>query len=266
MQNLTFSHRGNLGDIIYALPAIKACCMNHGCQAVIVLVHDSPALTPNHPFGASNMPEHAAKMLKPLLLEQEYVCDVRLEHNRTFQASSVDYPLDDFRDMPDIDYWHGNIPDWYIHLFTKYYNEELIVNLKEPWLSVDQANFVPDCIGVCRSSRYRNDDIDYSPLQMFGDKVVFFGLADEFNSFRRSCPSANLMIFNDFFLMAKTIAGCRWFFGNQTFIYSIAEAMKIKRYLEVSTEAPNVQPINNGTKILNQKDFESAITEILKFR
>ena len=40
--------------------------------------------------------------------------------------------------------------------------------------------------------------------------------------------------------LAQTIAGCKFFIGNQSFSFAVAEAIKVKRVLEVCYETPNV--------------------------
>ena len=63
--------------------------------------------------------------------------------------------------------------------------------------------------------------------------------------------------------MAQVISGCKMFIGNQSFPFSIAEALKTKRVLEVFPQCPNV--IVEGADAYDfcyQEQFEKIINNI----
>ena len=47
---------------------------------------------------------------------------------------------------------------------------------------------------------------------------------------------------SNFLEFAGIIAGCKFFIGNQSFPFAVAEGLKVKRVLEVCFECPNVIP------------------------
>lgn len=51
-------------------------------------------------------------------------------------------------------------------------------------------------------------------------------------------PKLEYIPVEDFMHMANIIAGCRFFIGNQSFPFAIAEALKVKRLLEVYHLSP----------------------------
>jgi len=64
--------------------------------------------------------------------------------------------------------------------------------------------------------------------------------------------------------MAQVIASCKLFIGNQSFPYSIAEALKTKRLLEVYYQAPNVIPNGpNGYDFYFQDHFKYLVDAML---
>ncbi|HAP01065.1 MAG TPA: hypothetical protein DCQ93_03980 [Bacteroidetes bacterium] len=266
----TFSCKGNLGDIIYSLASVKAYAEIHW-PVRYLLVYDAPSYTPDHPFGNVAMTLQAANMLKPLLQMQDYIKEVEVVRHNEVDHASIDFCLDDFRDLPEIDYWRGNIPEWFIHLFRKYYNIDIHPDLTKPWLSVPKKylhfNNSEKKIHIyfSRSARYQNK-IDLKAMRgKFNseNKPYFIGLPSENAEFVYSTLIDNHIACYDFAQIAFYISKCKYFFGNQTFFYSIAEALKVPRFLEVSPTCPNVQPIgNNAFKIQNQKDFEIMISKM----
>jgi hypothetical protein len=59
------------------------------------------------------------------------------------------------------------------------------------------------------------------------------------------------------------IAGGRFFIGNQSFPFSIAESLKVKRLLEVYYLAPNVTVYGNkGFDFCAQPQFEKLVSDL----
>ena len=53
-------------------------------------------------------------------------------------------------------------------------------------------------------------------------------------------PDLRFKPVTDFLEMAIIVNSCKLFIGNQSFPFALAEAMKVKRLLEVYYKAPNV--------------------------
>jgi hypothetical protein len=104
-----------------------------------------------------------------------------------------------------------------------------------------------DKIIINFTQRYRNHLINYFFLKEHQDKLVFAGLENERNLFCRTwdldIPRLDV---DDFYQLAAWIKGCKFFLGNQSFCFQLAEAMKVNRILELFPMMPNVIPVGNG--------------------
>ncbi len=84
-------------------------------------------------------------------------------------------------------------------------------------------------------------------LKEHQDRIVFAGLENERDLF---CRTWDLDIprleVDDFYQLAAWIKGCKFFLGNQSFCFQLAEAMKVNRILELFPMMPNVIPVGNG--------------------
>ena len=116
-------------------------------------------------------------------------------------------------------------------------------NLADPWLFVEPDEGLGDYIVVNRTLRARNNNISYKFLKPFESKLVFAGTHEEYLSF---CQEADLEIpcfeAQEFLELATFIRSARFFIGNQSLCFALAEAMKVPRILEVCTDLPNVVP------------------------
>ena len=131
-----FSHSGDLGDIIYALPTIKA-----AGGGSLALFH-SPGRT------REAMTQERADLIIPLLRLQPYIVDI------TFSEHANDSNLNGFRN-----HWqHGNLAD--MHLATYGFTWEQRVGR---WLVVDRAETVAPVV-FHRSPRYHNDNFGWQRI------------------------------------------------------------------------------------------------------
>ncbi|MEK7224455.1 MAG: hypothetical protein AAB221_02085, partial [Bacteroidota bacterium] len=61
----------------------------------------------------------------------------------------------------------------------------------------------------------------------------------------------------------QVIAGCKFFIGNQSFPFALAEALKVKRALELCFECPNVIPEGeNAYDFVYQPQFEKIVRQL----
>jgi hypothetical protein len=75
--------------------------------------------------------------------------------------------------------------------------------------------------------------IRYDFIDQYAEKVVFVGVRREFEDFRTQCPACtHFYEAADFLELAGVLAGCKFYAGNQGFIYTLAEALKIPRLME----------------------------------
>jgi hypothetical protein len=80
---------------------------------------------------------------------------------------------------------------------------------------------------------------------------------------KKAIPHLKYHSVNDFLEFAQIIAGCKFFIGNQSFPFAVAEALKIKRALEVCFECPNVIPEGkDGYDFCYQPQFEKIVRQL----
>lgn len=273
--HLTFMQPRNLGDLIYSLWGIKNVCEKLNCKAVIYQWLNREAFYyegAKHPTKGDNgnevtMNQKMFDMVKPLILSLPYVEDFL-----PYQGETVHFNLDRISHMK-INIPYGEIRNWIGYVYP-----ELQADLGRtviPFNSVLESlgkNFEPKCdvggaIIVNRTSRYRNEHINYGILNKYaqrGFKIYFVGTLDEFSEFSGPVASAEYLKVDNFLELAYYIAMCKLFVGNQSFCFSLAEAMKTPRVLEVCSYAPNVIPVgNNAYQYYDMECFETILDMLL---
>jgi hypothetical protein len=252
-QELNFNHSGNAGDIIYALPTIKKISEITMVPVNLYLRPNQPLLISadkKHPLGNVMLNEKSIEMFEPLISTQPYINKYGPLNNQV-----IDIDLDYFRaGMVPQD--KGNIAHWCAYITG--------VNpvLWKQWLTVTPDLSFKNDVVIARSERYRNILIDYKFLKNY-DRLKFIGVEAEYEDIRKHIPNIEWVQVSDFLQMARIIAGCKFFIGNQSFPFSIAEALKVQRILEVCFEVINVLPEGeNGYDFLFQDHFESLVQEL----
>jgi hypothetical protein len=115
---------------------------------------------------------------------------------------------------------------------------------------------------IARSGRYHNETIDYSFINKYNN-LKFIGVKSEYEEIRQFIPKIEWVEIESFLQMAQIIAGCKFFIGNQSFPYSVAEALKVPRILEVAFDVINVVPEGeNGNDFFLQDHFEWLVKSL----
>lgn len=248
----SFKHAGNAGDIIYALPAIRALAGAEGAMLHLELDVPMKESQPNHPLGGVQLNRKMYDLLAPLLANQDYIRTVSV-----YAGDKVDYDLDTFRAAPLFKDRIG-IPRWYFHLLG------VASDLSQPWLRAEPDRAFSQTVVVARSARYQNRALDHSILRRYR-QVAFVGVEQEFHDFRRHLPAAEWVQVPDFNRMASVIAGSRLFIGNNSFLYSLAEGLKAPRVFELDPGMPNVVPTGeNAYDVLFQSEFERVVEKLFQ--
>lgn len=265
---ITYKHSFNAGDLITVLPGIQKLYQEKGKKAVIYQRLDMPAYyfdDAKHPVKNEGgrqvcMNEAVFNMMKPLLESQEYV-----ESFNVWRGEEVVYNFDLTRHNSQIPIPAGDIHAWVTLTFPT-----LQCDLSKPWLYLPEyqgvASTFHDKILINRTRRYTNPYIDYFFLKNHSDKIKFVGLKDEHEEF---CMQWGLDIphleTNNFYVLAYLIANCRFFIGNQSLCWHLADATKQKRILEVCSTFPNCFPTGaNGNAFISQNWLEFLFDKLLK--
>jgi hypothetical protein len=246
---ITFLHSGNCGDIIYALPTILTLKKN-GKASIFLNTNPKKVHELYHTSDYVSFNEGMATMLKPLLLFQPEIgtCEIYKDQN-------IDYDLDVFRSYTFLQD-RGSISRWYFYVFG------ISAPLYNPWLVAPKDLSVNDCIIIARSKRYRNPLIDYSFFRKYPN-IIFIGIEEEYDDIKLMIPSIKWRKVVDFLEMASLINSCKFFVGNQSFPFSLAEALKVNRILEVYYKIPNVIVEGAGANdFMYQPQFESLVERL----
>lgn len=247
---VNISHSGNAGDIIYALPTIKRIHEITGAAIHIYLRLGKPLVLSGyntHPMGNVMLNQRMAEMLITLIKPQAYIhiCEIHTDQQ-------IDIDMDYFR-AGNIPLDKGNIARWCSYITG------VSPELWKPWLSVTPDNSYSDKIIISRSERYRNSTISYKFLSKYTN-ILFVGVESEYKDMKKSIPNLEWLQVNDFMELGKIVAGCKFFIGNQSFPFSIAEALKVPRILEPTFEVIDVVPEGeNAYDFFFQDHLESLV-------
>tara|TARA_B100000579_G_C22798532_1_gene838456 strand:+ start:153 stop:1067 length:915 start_codon:yes stop_codon:yes gene_type:complete len=219
--NLNFLHSGHLGDIIDSLALIKELSKSHKCNLFIESNKKVGKSQHNHPAGQYYLNENMINKILPLLKSQSFLNEVNYYKNE-----KIDINLNFFREI----YTKMNMAStrWYFHISGVH------TDLSNPYLDVDpHKNIGNNKVVLIRSSRRKNILVNYSFLKKY-DNLLFIGLHQEYEDLKRQIPNLEFHDCSDFLEMAQIIKGSKFFLGNITFGYCIAEALKVPRLLECS--------------------------------
>ncbi len=232
-QSLNFIHSGHSGDVVYSLPVIKELSKNHECNLFIQVNKKMPLAYYKHPAGKVYINDKILSLLLPLLKSQKF-----LKKADKYNGEKIDINLDLFRELPVN--MHYNIPRWFFHIVG------IQVDLANPYLDIGEHEKLKNKIIIHRTFRYRNQFINYKFLKNYSE-IYFIGLDFEFDDLKKDIPNLQMYECKDYLDMAKIIKSSKFFIGNQSIAYSIAEALKVPRILEGCPYFPVVQPIGKDS-------------------
>ncbi len=232
------------GDLISFLAGIKQMWVQTGKRGVIyqrlnmVGVSYEAAV---HPYeNDDKLPiafnQYAFDMMRPLLLSQEYIEDFIVYNGQPFEIDFDLIRLQHFTNQPK-----GSLNRWFNYSFP-----EMVSDLSKKWIHIPMgiSNPYKDKVVVNFTQRHRNYTLTYFFLKQHENNIIFAGLPKERDLFCNEWGlDIPLLQVDNFYELAKTISGCKFFVGNQSFCFQLAEAMKIPRSLEIYPSLPNVIPV-----------------------
>lgn len=272
MNIVTFCHSGTIGDIFASLPAIRQGTIwaaeqrGEPQKALLYLIKNQQYVGPEnaaHPTkneaGESVMLSQAVcESIVPLLLAQDYIAEVKIVNPTDLPPVEID--LDKVR----MEYVGGSqfpIQRWYFYVFP-----QLTCDLTHPWITVSDAekDWAKGKIIVNRTERYLNENIDYSFLKEYQDDILFFGTMKEYNLFTmRFNLNIRKLPVKNFLELAQAIKQAKFYLGNQSSGYQVAEGMKTPRIVEIFDRAPDVTPFGpNGYDFLANAAVRMYVKEL----
>ena len=220
---------GDTGDCVYLL-----CVLKHikGAPHALLIEEKSP-----HTASARDK-EAATKLtdfIKSLVELQPYISECRLME----PWDAPEWRSGDFRPAG----MHERTPTLlYAHLahFNSVSRANLKINVQEPWLTVEASEGMKGMVVINRTVRYQNRHFQWKKIvEHYQGRIVFVGLQHEWKGF---CDEFGYVSFREtktLLDVAKIIAGCALFIGNQSCPYALAEGLKQNSIQETSTSMPD---------------------------
>ncbi len=230
MTRHTFAHSGDLGDIIAALPTLRAL----GGGNIII----GP---PGKDQGRESLCGERFESLRPLLEAQPYIGSVQ------WQADPKDFTHDlrGFR----VNHEYGeSLADWQArHLNVKISHDPWLLAMRSP-ASLGRAVFA-------RSARYHNDGFPWHILLTKHRNALFVGLKSEHDDFQRKFGGVEYCSTRNLLELAEVIAGSHLFVGNQSCPFWIAVGLGVPLIQEVWQQSPNSQIKRPNARYLMRGPF-----------
>ena len=270
MRVKTFRHSGNLGDIVYSLPAVKA--LGGG----IFYVDYRTQYAEKPPLG-----RETALMMAEFLETQDYV-----ERAALYEGQPVDYDLDRFRDkavpiciLNLIKSHADNLAGMLLGSPAKELRQLLIPNLEvdlpqchwdsaglagqadlsAPWIASVSKKVIADIV-VCKTPRYAGK-LDWFSLKEYSSRSIFVGLEAEWRNFRKDYFDIGFYLVDSLLDFAQVIAGAKLYIGNQSFGLALADAMLIPRVADLSNTIPIRIPASKAHRTLTRNIIESYVRQ-----
>ena len=248
---LNFLHSGHMGDIINALPVIKQLSKTHKCNLFIQSKKKLENEARDYKYQGDRvyMTDRMVLMILPLLKKQKYIKSVNI-----FKNQKIDIDLNLFRKIP----MNFNLDEvrWYFYLTGVH------SNLTRPYLSVNMHKHLKNKIVIMRSTRRKNEFINYKFLNKFKN-ILFLGLKDEYNDLKKQIKNLKFYDAKDFLEVAQIIKSSKFFIGNSSFGFTIAEGLKIPRVMEAYPDFPVIYPNGgHGYDFYFQPDFEEICKKL----
>ena len=250
-KEISFLHSGHLGDVINALPVLKELSQKSKCNLYLQIGKDleRDAINYKHKGDKIYMTERMVNMVLPLLKNQNYINQVEI-----FKDQKIDIDLDLFRKMP----MNFNLDEvrWYFHLTGVH------VDLSKQYLFAKKHQLIKNKIVIMRSTRRKNTFINYKFLKNFKD-VLFLGLQEEYNDLKKEIPNLDFYDCKNFLEAAEIIKSSKFFIGNSSFGFTIAEGLKVPRVMESYPDFPVIYPNGGlGYDFYFQKHFEKICNKL----
>ena len=242
-KELSILHSGHSGDIINALPVIKELSKTHLCNLYININKPLNRIYYNHPGKDVFINEKIFKMLLPLLKSQNFINKIDRH-----KSEKIDINFDIFRELP--------INISFDNLRYSFQIAGIQPDIEAPYLEVGSHEKINNKIIVQRTFRYRNQFINYKFLNNYKE-IYFVGTLNEYKDLKQEVKNLIYYDCKDFLEMAQIIKSSKFFIGNSSVGFPIAEALKTPRLLESCPYFPAALPHGkNAYDFYYQAHFE----------
>lgn len=262
---VTFKTSSPAGDLISYLSGMKKIYEGTGKKALVYQRLNMPGISylgSIHPFENEEgepvcMNRYMFDGLYPLLKSQEYIEDFV-----EYKGEEVQFDLDHLRLQQYTNQPNGSLNRWPSYVFP-----DMACDLSKRWITIPESitNPYKDKIIINYTARHRNHILNYYFLKEHQDKMIFAGLQKERDIFCKTWDlDIPLLQVDNFLELAKAINGCKFFMGNASFCFQLAEATKCKRILEIFPLHPNVIPCGeNAYDAYHQIPLEYFFNKLL---
>jgi hypothetical protein len=217
-RQVTIIHQGHIGDIIAFIPIYRK------IEGTRIFVTDAS-------WGAP-MTGYKYDSLKPLLDSQGIPSQLNFPPH-----SVIDYDTTNWRECYEDHITLMDSQARYLNVVDRHTGH---MEIDGPWLSVEPDDRFNGKVIINRSHRYRNDKFPWSKImERYGNEAVFIGTDEEHADFEQSFGKIQRHLAKDCLEIAKAIAACKLYVGNQSSAYWIAAGLRVPLIQEVYEHAPN---------------------------
>lgn len=236
--DLSFRHAGDLGDILFFMPTMRA--MGGGTLFIEAASYTRVALTPDKWCG-----------IDLLLKEQLYVMNVLPWDRRRTDVNGNDFRarMHDVLRKPHMagPFLEKHLGHWMADAHGLPHSV-----MDEAWLTVTPKRVAPVVISRAGPGRaahhvYHHPTFPWHKAwRKYAKQAVFIGTPEEHRVFCLTCGEVPHHPTENLYEAAKVIAGADLFVGNQSCPHAIAEGLKKNILLEVWPAGPNCLVFRKG--------------------
>ena len=207
---------------------LKELSKTHKCNLFVQSNKPKPVSYYKHPAGNVYISDRMLDIFIPLLKKQDFLHKVE-----KYKSQKIDINLNIFRELPvNIIFDQAR---WFFHVTG------VQVDLTEKYLNITDHETIKNKIIIHRSFRYRNYFINYNFLNSYKN-LLFIGTKNEYEDLKKEIKNLEFYDCKDFLDMAKIIKSSKFFIGNSSIGYNLAEGLKVPRLLEACPNFPVVRP------------------------
>lgn len=238
------SSEGQIGDILFVCGILSEIGGKHS------IILQKSAVT-----GFKTMEDvyKAHSVLHPLLSIQPYIEEFRPEQ----PGDHFDWISGKFRGA-GLHFKENSLMQAHINHLIQTHGVGRQITGKNKWLTVEPYSDMGELVVMNRTFRYQNPYFPWNEIvSHYRDRLVFVGLPYEHEEFQKSYGYVQYLPTENLLELAKVIAGCGLFIGNQSSANAVCEGLKHNVIQEVSLsipdciwKRPNAQHVYDGKCVL----------------